>query len=94
MSGKRSAQKEIENPAEPSFSTLDQIRPGREVIVMRIIAGQSATRQLAQLGIRPGVTLTVQRTAPLGGPVLVDCAGIMVAIGRGMARRVGVQIIE
>src|SRR5579884_1007066 len=65
--GKRSAQKEIENPAEPSFSTLDQIRPGREVIVMRIIAGQSATRQLAQLGIRPGVTLTVQRTAPLGG---------------------------
>jgi ferrous iron transport protein A len=91
---KRSTQKQRERSAEPAFSTLDQIRPGREVTVVRIVAGHSATRQLAQLGIRPGTKLTVQRSAPLGGPVLVDCSGIMVAIGRGMARKVDVQVLE
>lgn len=59
-----------------------------------IVAGQSATRQLAQLGIRAGTRLTVRRSAPMGGPVLVDSGGSMVAIGRGMARKVSVQILE
>lgn len=59
-----------------------------------IVAGQSATRQLAQLGIRAGTRLIVRRSAPMGGPVLVDSGGSLVAIGRGMARKVSVQILE
>jgi len=78
---------------EPSTSTLDRIRAGQEVKVVQIFAGQSATRQLAQLGIRPGTTLKVQRSAPMGGPVLVDSGSSLVAIGRGMARKVSVHIL-
>ena len=78
---------------EPSTTTLDRIRAGQEIRVVHIVAGQTATRQLAQLGIRAGTTLGVRRSAPMGGPVLVDSGGSMVAIGRGMARKVTVEIL-
>jgi Fe2+ transport system protein FeoA len=70
------------------------IRAGQSVTVAQIAAGQSATLQLAQLGIRAGATLVVRRSAPLGGPLLVECSGTTVAIGRGMARKVLVQSLE
>jgi len=78
---------------EPSTLTLDRIRSRQEVKVVQIVAGQSATRQLAQFGICPGSTVKVRRSAPMGGPVLVDSGGSMVAIGRGMARKVRVQTL-
>jgi ferrous iron transport protein A len=53
-----------------------------------------AARQLAQLGVRTGSTLTVHRRAPMGGPILVESAGSTVAIGRGLARKVTVQILK
>ena len=62
--------------------------------MVQIVAGRSATQQLAQLGVRAGSTLRVQRSAPMGGPILVDSGGSMVAIGRGMARKVSVQTLE
>ncbi len=91
---KSSRQQRIKGFDGPSTSTLDQIRAGRDVKVVQIVAGQSATRQLAQLGIRAGTTLKVRRSAPMGGPVMVDTEGSTVAIGRGMARKVSVQTLE
>lgn len=85
--------KKVKRSDEPFPLTLDRIRAGQEVKVVQIVAGQSATRQLAQLGIRAGATLGVRRSAPMGGPVLVDSGGSMVAIGRGMARKVHVQTL-
>ncbi|HUZ45713.1 MAG TPA: FeoA family protein [Terriglobia bacterium] len=84
----------VKRTDEPSTPTLDQIRAGQEVKVVQIVAGQSATRQLAQLGICAGTRLKVRRSAPMGGAILVDSGGSMVAIGRGMARKVGVRILE
>ena len=89
-SGRRARDKRID---EPSTTTLDRIRAGQEVRVIQIAAGRSATRQLAQFGIRAGTTLKVRRSAPMGGPVLVDSAGSQVAIGRGMARKVSVELL-
>jgi ferrous iron transport protein A len=73
---------------------LDQIRPGLGVQVAEIVAGQTATRQLSQLGIRTGSLLSVQRSAPLGGPILVESSGSTVAIGRGLAHRIAVRILK
>ncbi|HVB28382.1 MAG TPA: FeoA family protein [Terriglobia bacterium] len=80
---------------EPSPAhTLDKVRAGQSVKVVETAAGQAATLQLAQLGIRAGATLVVRRSAPLGGPILVESSGSTVAIGRGMARKVLVQSLE
>jgi len=83
--------RKVKRSDEPSTTTLDRIRAGREIEVVQIVAGQSATRQLAQLGIRAGTRLGVRRSAPMGGPILVDSEGSMVAIGRGMASKVRVR---
>ena len=91
---KSSGRHSVTRPGEPTALTLDHIKAGQEVKVLEIVAGSSATRQLAQLGIRAGTALIVRRSAPMGGPILVDSGGIMVAIGRGMARKVSVQILE
>ncbi len=80
-------------PAPPTALSLYQAASGQQVEVLQIIAGQTATRQLAQLGIRAGSRLAIQRCAPLGGPILVESAGSTVAIGRGLARKVSVKIL-
>lgn len=91
--GKSGGKKRVKRSDEPSTLTLDRIKAGREVKVVQIAAGQSATRQLAQFGICAGTTLKVRRSAPMGGPVLIDSGGSMVAIGRGMARKVRVETL-
>jgi Fe2+ transport system protein FeoA len=74
--------------------TLDKIKAGQTVKVVETVAGRAATLQLAQLGIRSGATLVVRRSAPLGGAMMVESGGSTVAIGRGMARKVLVRILE
>jgi ferrous iron transport protein A len=82
-------------PSDTTFAlSLDQAKSGERVRVLQIVAGRTATRQLAQLGIQTGATLTVQRSAPLGGPILVESAGSSVAIGRGLASKVSVRIVK
>lgn len=78
-------------PQASPVSTLDRTPAGQSVQVTEIDAGRGALLQLAQLGIRPGATLLVRRRAPLGGPLLVESGGSLVAVGRGMARKVGVR---
>lgn len=90
---KSSGRHSVKRLNEPSIPTLDRMRAGQEVKVVQIVAGASATRQLAQLGICTGTILKVRRSAPMGGPVLVDTGASMVAIGRGMARKVSVQVL-
>jgi Fe2+ transport system protein FeoA len=80
-------------PTVPQALSLCQALSGQQVEVLQIIAGQNAMRQLAQLGIRVGSRVVIQRCAPLGGPVLVESAGSTVAIGRGLARKVSVKIL-
>jgi ferrous iron transport protein A len=69
-------------------------RRASTVRVVAISGGRGSTSALEQLGIRPGETLSVRRTAPLGGPILVEGRGGRVAIGRGLARKVKVRVIS
>lgn len=49
--------------------------------------------KLRQLGLCPGRKVKVLRYAPMGGPVMVDIDGRSVALGRGIAGRVRVEVI-
>jgi ferrous iron transport protein A len=91
---KRRDKSAIERSDTTFAPSLDQVKSGTKVRVLEIFAGGTATRQLAQLGIQTGATLTVQRSAPLGGPILVESAGSSVAIGRGLASKVSVRILK
>jgi Fe2+ transport system protein FeoA len=50
-----------------------------------IQAGRRLTHRLAELGLTPGVTLSVVQGN--GGPLLISVRGSRIAIGRGMAHK-------
>ncbi|HQD27541.1 FeoA family protein [Methanoculleus thermophilus] len=71
---------------------LLDLEPGTQGTVTRFVGTPSFIRKLRTIGIREGKTLTVVARHPLGGPVVVDVDGRQITLGRGMARRVGVEV--
>ncbi len=84
-----------EEYAEPSLRTdvmtLFQAYSGQELDVVDILGGRGVRRRLLQLGILPGTRVRVVSQAALGGPLLVDIDGRVVALGRGIANKVIVR---
>jgi Fe2+ transport system protein FeoA len=48
--------------------------------------------KLSQLGLLPGSRVRVLRSAPLGGPLLVEVNGRSIALGRRIASRIRVEV--
>ena len=49
-------------------------------------------RRLMDLGLTPGTEVTVVKSAPFNGPIEIFFRGSRLAIGRGMASKIGVTI--
>ncbi|HCU58060.1 MAG TPA: ferrous iron transport protein A [Anaerolineaceae bacterium] len=63
--------------------------------LLRVIdyrGGKGVEFKLRQLGLAPGHKIKILRYAPLGGPVMIDVEGRSVAIGRGIAARIDVEV--
>ena len=53
---------------------------------------ERCTRRLNDLGLTPGTKVTVVKSAPFNGPLEVSVRGSLLAIGRGMASRILVDV--
>lgn len=73
-------------------TTLDEVPPGSRARVVRLEAGTRALRRLAEMGLTPGTIVEV--LTDYGGPILVRVRGSVIAIGRGMARKVIVEPVK
>ncbi len=71
---------------------LLQIHPGTSVRVIDFEGGKNLRSKLIQYGIYPGDYLRLLRKAPLGGPLLVECNDREIALGRGVADKIIVEI--
>lgn len=69
--------------------TLDRTPAGSRVLLEEV-GGPLATR-LAELGLVPGVEVEVVQAIPLGGPVVIDREGFLLAVRRGDARSILVR---
>ncbi|HDQ07046.1 MAG TPA: ferrous iron transport protein A [Candidatus Bathyarchaeota archaeon] len=49
-------------------------------------------KRLSDLGLTPGTKVTVVKSAPFNGPLEVNVRGSRLAIGRGMASRISVDV--
>jgi Fe2+ transport system protein FeoA len=49
-------------------------------------------KRLSDLGLTPGTKVTVVKSAPFNGPLEVSVRGSRLAIGRGMASRILVDV--
>jgi len=73
----------------PRRITLDELPRGVRARVVGLEAGTRALRRLAEMGLTPGTLVEV--VMDYGGPILVRVRGTIIAIGRGMARKVIVE---
>lgn len=73
--------------------TLDALPPGRAGKVIKVEGGRGLVMRLYQMGFVPGafVKVIVNRGV---GPLIVDIMGAEIAIGRGIARRIVVELAE
>jgi ferrous iron transport protein A len=74
------------------MTTLDTVDLRRQARVILIDGGHGVRSHLNTLGIHIGDWLRVVERAPFRGPVLVEVNGTRVAIGRGIAAKVRVDI--
>ena len=72
--------------------TLDSVGIRRQARVIMIDGGHQVRSHLNTLGIHIGDWLTVVQRAPFRGPVLVEVNGTRVALGRGIASKVQVDM--
>ena len=72
--------------------TLDHVELREQARVIGIEGGQGVRSHLNTLGIHVGDRIVVVERAPFRGPVLVEVHGSRVALGRGVARKVKVDL--
>jgi len=70
---------------------LAMIAEGEEVKLINIVGGRGMRRRLADLGLNPGMLIKVVRVDPQG-PMIVAVKGSRIALGRGMAQKVMVDL--
>ena len=59
---------------------------------MKHAMAERCARRLNDLGLTPGTKVTVVKSAPFNGPLEVSVRGSLLAIGRGMAGRILVDV--
>jgi len=70
------------------YVSLDRQPEGYRLKVMELHCGPIPAQRLAEMGVQVGAVLRVQRSAPLGGPLLIEVHGSLVALGRRLAHGV------
>jgi ferrous iron transport protein A len=72
---------------------LDRMAKGSRGRIVEVVGGRGVTLKLSAQGIVPGAV--VEKTSELrGGPVLLKVGGTQVAVGRGLARHVLVEVVN
>jgi len=68
------------------------LKEGQTGKVIKINGGKGIHQKLEALGIRPGVQIKRVSSVMLGGPIVVQVGNTKIAIGRGMAEKIVVEI--
>jgi len=71
--------------------SLSNVAVGQSVRLVRVHAGRRFSHRLAELGLTPGVEFSILHDS--GGPLLISVRDSRIAIGRGMANKISVNLI-
>jgi len=73
-------------------STVADMKPGREAVIVRIESQRELGRRLAEMGVGRGVLVEVESVAPMGDPIRIRVRGYQLALRRSEAQ--GIIVIE
>lgn len=71
-------------------ASLDQASIGSSARVAAVSGGDATALRLLEMGLTPGVSVTVVGTAPLGDPIELEVRGYRLSIRRSEAARIAV----
>ena len=83
-----------EKESKKLMTQLSHIKPGEEGEVAFIRAGTHACQRLLDMGFTKGVKIKVVNAAPFQGPIEVQVRGTSIALGRGLANQVYIEIMD
>ena len=70
---------------------LSEVRTGRTVVIRELVGGGEFARRLVEMGISVGRSVKVVRS---GGPAIIEAQGHRLVVGRGMVRRIRVEVTD
>jgi len=70
---------------------LDRLAIGDQARVVRIIGADEITARLFEMGLTPGVTISLLGCAPLGDPIELELRGYRLSLRKTEAARVEVE---
>ena len=73
---------------------LIEAQNGASIRIESFLTGAGLAAKLRQLGLVPGDIAKVVRRAPFRGPVLLEVNGREIAIGRTIAAKIMVEVVE
>jgi ferrous iron transport protein A len=73
---------------------LERLPKGARARILRVEGGHGVERKLEDIGLRPGKEVRKVSSQLMAGPVTVLVDGRQVAMGRGIARRVRVEVAD
>jgi ferrous iron transport protein A len=71
---------------------LSELTNGKKAKIISLDGGQDLRRKLRTIGIREGKLVKLVTAQPIGGPMVINIDGEQVAIGRGMAQKIMIEV--
>lgn len=75
-------------------TNLRELQNGQSAEIVRVDGGHGAQRRIESMGLRAGKIVKKISSMFLGGPVTVQVGHTRVSMGRGMAQKVIVKVLE
>ena len=69
---------------------FDRLRPGEHGVIARLDGDPAIARRLMELGLVPGTSIAMVRSAPLGDPIELSVRGVHLSLRRSEAAHIHV----
>lgn len=73
---------------------LTEVKAGKKVIIKQISGGFGIKNRFESLNIREGKEIQVVASGPFRGPLILNIDGCKLAVGRGMAAKISVEVVD
>jgi DtxR family Mn-dependent transcriptional regulator len=73
------------------ITAITKLKRGEKAKIVFVRGGRGVMQRLCDLGLTNGTIISLERTAPLNGPIEICVRGCKLVIGRGIAEKIFVQ---
>ncbi|MBC7074551.1 MAG: ferrous iron transport protein A [Syntrophomonadaceae bacterium] len=74
--------------------TLRDMKVGQKAKIIKIDKGSYAQRRLFEIGLVPGAEVKLLSRHPFRGPLVLQIGNAKIAVGRGIAASVKIELLE